>query len=77
MDAYTPFPVHGIDDAIGIKRTILPWICLGTGLAAAAIGLGLQYYCNATDTIWPFEGYKYMISGKPFFSFARKHPGNV
>ena len=27
-DAFTPFPVHGIDKALGIKPTILPWICL-------------------------------------------------
>ena len=27
-DSYTPFPVHGIDDAMGIKPTILPWIVL-------------------------------------------------
>ena len=32
MDAYSPFPVHGIDPAIGIKRTILPLIVLGAAL---------------------------------------------
>jgi len=35
-DTYTPFPVHGIDAAMGIKMTILPWIVLCAGL----LGLG-------------------------------------
>jgi len=38
FDCYSPFPVHGIDEAMGIKRTILPLIVFGggcTGLLAA------------------------------------------
>ena len=42
MDAYTPFPVHGIEEAIGIPRTILPFIVLAVGLSGLAIGLGMQ-----------------------------------
>ena len=60
-DAYTPFPVHGIDDALGIKPTILPFIvlCLAfTGLAAA---ITMQVWMNAID-------FPYIISGKPFLS---------
>ena len=30
-DAFTPFPVHGIEKALGIKPTALPWIALGGG----------------------------------------------
>ena len=34
-DAFTPFAVHGIDKALGIKPTKLPWIALGGGLTGA------------------------------------------
>jgi len=60
-DAYTPFPVHGIDKALGIKPTILPWICLACGLTGLTIALTMQIWMNAID-------YPYIISGKPFIS---------
>ena len=74
MDAYSPFPVHGIDPAIGIKRTILPFIVLGVALGAVCLGLGLQLYANSQDTAWPFPGYKFLISGKPIFSIPANIP---
>ena len=43
-DAYSPFPVHGIDPALGIKRSILPFIVLAIALGAVCIGLGMQWY---------------------------------
>lgn len=60
-DAFTPFPVHGIDKALGIKPTILPWICLIAGATGTCIALTMQIWMNAID-------YKYIISGKPFLS---------
>jgi mono/diheme cytochrome c family protein len=74
MDAYSPFPVHGIDPAIGIKRTILPFIVLGVALGAVCLGMGLQLYANSQDYIWPFPGYKFLISGKPIFSIPANIP---
>ena len=74
MDAYSPFPVHGIDPAIGIKRTILPLIVLAVALGAVVLGLGLQLYANSQDTAWPFPGYKFNISGKPIFSIPANIP---
>ncbi|MEM9411883.1 MAG: DUF3341 domain-containing protein, partial [Planctomycetota bacterium] len=69
MDAYSPFPVHGIDPAIGIRRTILPFIVLAIGLGACFAGLALQYYVNnEVDTFGLFPGYPFKISGKPYFS---------
>lgn len=58
-DAYTPFPVHGIDKALGIKPTILPWIVLACGLTGTATALAMQLWMNAYN-------YPYIISGKPF-----------
>ena len=35
-DAHSPFPVHGIDRAMGIRPTRLPWLALAGGIAGAA-----------------------------------------
>ncbi len=60
-DVHSPFPIHGIDHAMGTKPTILPWLVLGGGLAGLVTGLVLQWFTNAFD-------YKFMISGKPYMS---------
>jgi hypothetical protein len=60
-DAYTPFPVHGLDGAMGVKTTRLPWLVLGAGITGCAGGVLMQWWMNAVD-------YKIIISGKPFFS---------
>ncbi|MGB1124627.1 MAG: DUF3341 domain-containing protein [Phycisphaeraceae bacterium] len=76
IDAHSPFPVHGIDDALGIKPTILPWIVLCMGLTGMTTGLILTTYTMADWLPIPgmapenFEGYKFLISGKPFNSLA-------
>ena len=61
-DAFTPFPVHGIDEALGIKPTVLPWFTLCAGFAGITVALTMQYWMNAVD-------YPYIISGKPFASW--------
>jgi mono/diheme cytochrome c family protein len=66
-DCYSPFPVHGIDPAMGIKMTILPLIVFGGGIAGLCLGLGLQWWTNAFD--WPW-----IISGKPFWSIPANIP---
>jgi mono/diheme cytochrome c family protein len=58
-DAFTPFPVHGIDEALGIKPTILPFLVLCAGLTGLSTALLMQWWMNGVD-------YKYIISGKPF-----------
>jgi mono/diheme cytochrome c family protein len=75
-DAYSPFPVHGIDPALGIKRSILPFIVLSVGISGLFIGLGLQFFANsnAFDDISPFKGYGYYIGGKPMFSVPANIP---
>jgi hypothetical protein len=61
-DAHTPFPVHGLEKAMGIRRSPLPWIVLVTGLAGAAAGFGLQVWVHSV-------AYPLVISGKPFISW--------
>lgn len=45
-DCHTPYPVHGLDDAMGIKPTILPWISFGGGITGCTLGLILTSYTN-------------------------------
>lgn len=65
-DTFTPFPVHGIEKAMGIKMTILPWIVLGAGLTGLATAILLQWWTNSYNYPW-------IISGKPLWSI----PANV
>jgi mono/diheme cytochrome c family protein len=74
MDAYSPFPVHGIDPAIGIQRSLLPFLVFCVGFGACFAGLGMQYYTNAADWSPIFPGYAFKISGKPLFSFPANIP---
>lgn len=57
-DIYTPFPVHGLDEAMGIKRSILPYVTLIAGAMGLATALALQIWTSAVD--WPMN-----IGGKP------------
>src|SRR5690606_33031943 len=61
-DVHSPFPIHGIDKAMGIRATLLPWIVLGGGLTGLVTGVGLTVWTMAVD-------YPFMISGKPYNSF--------
>lgn len=60
-DAYSPFPVHGLERAMGIRPTILPLLVFGGGVAGGLFGLLLQIYTNSYD-------YPYLVSGKPYLS---------
>jgi len=71
-DCHTPFPVHGLDKAMGIRPTILPWIVMACGVGGATFGFLLQWFTNATSfDLWALvwvRGYDYLISGKPTLS---------
>lgn len=71
FDVHSPFPLHGIDKAIGTKPTILPWITLVCGLTGCAAGLFLTIYTMSATVDLPLEsleGYPYIVSGKPLVS---------
>jgi hypothetical protein len=67
IDAMSPFPVHGIDDAIGVPRSILGWIVICIGLCGTATALLLIWYCGAIN-------YPLVIGGKPLFDFTFSIP---
>ncbi len=57
-DAYAPFPVHGLADALGARATRLPLIVLLGGICGGVLGYLLQYFCAAVD-------YPLNIGGRP------------
>ena len=61
FDAITPFPVHGLEEAIGIKRSMLPWVTFFAALVGLASAVALEYWTSAVD--FPLN-----VGGKPFFS---------
>ncbi len=61
LDAVTPYPVHGLEQVLKIKRSWIPWIAFIFGLIGLSAGLALTYYTSVVS--WPL-----VIGGKPFFS---------
>lgn len=61
LDVYGPYPIHGIEEAMGWKRSKLTWACFFFGLTGLIFALWLQYWTSATD--WPLN-----VGGKPFDS---------
>jgi ActD protein len=62
MDAYTPFPVHGLAEAIGFHRTRLPMLVLCGGIVGCVGGYFLQYWIAAIE-------YPLNIGGRPLNSW--------
>ena len=62
MDAYTPFPVEGLAEAIGFHKTYVPLLCLIGGLTGCIGGFFLQWWPNVI-------GYPLNIGGKPYNSW--------
>lgn len=60
-DVITPFPVHGMDAAMGLKRSLVPLISFAGGVFG---------FCGAMLMIWYMNSYDYplLVGGKPYFS---------
>lgn len=67
FDAHTPFPVHGLERAMGLPPSKLPWIVLACGLTGLIGAFVMQWWMQAVD--YPFN-----ISGKPAFSYQAYVP---
>jgi hypothetical protein len=61
-DAHSPFPVHGLEKAMGLGPSLIPWIVCVLGFSGAALGFGLQYWTSVIE-------YPLIISAKPFNSY--------
>lgn len=62
MDAFTPFPVHGLPEAVGFKEAKVPWIIFLAGVSGAVGGMGLQWWVST-------QAYALNVGGKPLFSW--------
>jgi len=61
-DAFSPFPVEGLDEALGVRPTRLPFLVLLGGLLGASGGYFMLYYSAVYD--YPFN-----VGGRPFHSW--------
>ncbi len=62
LDAFSPFPVHGLSHAIGVRRTAVPLLVLIGGLVGAGAGFLLQYWTAAV-------AYPINVGGRPYNSW--------
>lgn len=59
FDAFSPFPIHGMDEALGVGRSWIPWVTAGAGLVGFLSANAMQFGMMTFD--WPM-----IIGGKPF-----------
>ncbi len=62
VDVYSPYPVHGIDRAMGVGPSRITWVCFLLGVLGAGSMLWFQIWASAVD--WPAN-----VGGKPLNSF--------
>ncbi len=62
MDAYAPFPIEGLPEALGFHRTRMPMLILIGGIVGALSGFALQYYCAVIS-------YPINVAGRPLNSW--------
>ena len=60
-DVYTPFPIHGMDEAMGVKKSKVGWFTFFGGLIGITAGYSMIWWMNAYD-------YAIVVGGKPLFS---------
>lgn len=67
FDTHSPFPIHGMDRAMGLGNSLVGYITFGGGAAGLLLATWLQWWTSAVD-------YPINISGKPFFAFEPAIP---
>ena len=70
IEAYTPFPVHGLDKALGLKPTRIAITSFMYGLTGLTLALTMVYCMMIVD--WPMD-----IGGKPNFTLRKNLPSFV
>lgn len=66
FDAQTPFPVHGLEKAMGLPPSKMPWIVLACGATGLLSAIALTAFVSLD--------YPLVISGKPAFSYQAYIP---
>lgn len=67
FDTHSPFPIHGMDKAMGLGNSLVGWITLGGGITGLALATLMQWWMGAV-------AYPINISGKPFFAVEPSIP---
>jgi hypothetical protein len=62
MDAYTPYPIEELNEAIGLRHTRLPLIVLAGGIIGGLAGYLLQYWSSVIE-------YPLNVGGRPLHSW--------
>jgi len=62
VDAFSPFPIEGLSEAIGFHHTKLPVLVLIGGICGCAGGFGLAYWVSTMANPW-------LVGGKPLYSW--------
>jgi len=60
-DVHTPFPIHGMDDAMGLKNSKVGWFTFFGGMTGFTTGMSMIWWMNKWD-------YPVVVGGKPLFS---------
>lgn len=67
VDAFTPYAVHGLDEAMGLKPSRLTWVCFICGITG---GLGMLWFQSWTSSVnWAID-----VGGKPWNSLPSDVP---
>jgi hypothetical protein len=62
MDGYTPFPIHGLSEALGLPASKLPLVVLAGGIIGCVTALGMQWFSSTVH-------YPMNVGGRPFASW--------
>lgn len=66
-DVFSPFPIHGMDDAMGLPNSKVSFFSLCGGIAGAAAAFFLIWYTSGVE-------YRLVVQGKPHFAFEPTFP---
>ena len=61
-DCHTPYPVHGLDAAMGLRESPIPYFTIGAGFVGGGVAMLMQWWMNAVD-------YPLHVGGKPLFTW--------
>jgi len=67
VDVHTPYAVHGLDEAMGLRASRLPWVCFALAIIGATAKVWFEYWTSWLD--WPIN-----VGGKPWDSLPAFMP---
>ena len=62
-EAYSPFPIHGMEQAIGFDERLIQKFVFVAGVIGCSVAFGFQYWVSVID-------YPMNVGGRPYFSWV-------